>query len=92
MNGACNGTFFDPPPKALAKMSNVKFQVQSQFQRVINQTLYVLSQIKDIKHIKRDFHLVTWAMPQSGTWCDGVQRFNFSKQGHVSYQIKGDDE
>ena len=26
--------------------------------------LCVFSQMKDIKHIRRDFHLVTWVMPQ----------------------------
>ena len=63
MNGACNGTFFvrSLGPWGGAKRSNiVKFQLQSQFQRTLNQTLYVF----DIKHIRRDFHSVAWVMAQ----------------------------
>ena len=59
MNGTCNSTlFWTCPLESLegVKRSNIiKFQLQSQFQRFLNQTLYVLSHIKDIKHI-RDFH------------------------------------
>ena len=51
-----------------AKRSNIiKSQPQSQFQRFLNQTLCVFSQLKDIKHIRRDFHSVAWVMPQGGT-------------------------
>ena len=68
MNGVCNGTFFWPRPLGPwrgAKRSNIiKFILQSQFQRFINQTLCVYSHMEDIKHIRRDFHLVPWVMPQ----------------------------
>ena len=48
-----------------AKRSNIiKSQSQSQFQRFLNQTLCVFSQLRDIKHIRRDFHSVAWVMPQ----------------------------
>ena len=48
-----------------AKRSNIiKYQLQSQFQRFLNQTLCVFSQMKDIKHIRRDFHSLAWVMPQ----------------------------
>ena len=48
-----------------AKGSNIiKSQSQSQFQRFLNQTLCVVSQLKDMKHIRRDFHSVAWVMPQ----------------------------
>ena len=48
-----------------SKRSNIiKSQLQSQFQRFLNQTLCVFSQMKDIKHIRRDFHSVAWVMPQ----------------------------
>ena len=63
-------------PRALgplggAKRSNIiKFQLQSQFQRFFNQTLCVFSHMKDIKHIRRNFHLVTWVMRQG--WDLGV--------------------
>ena len=48
-----------------AKRSNIiKSQSQSQFQRFFNQTLCVFSQLKDMKHIRWDFHSVAWVMPQ----------------------------
>ena len=54
-----------------AKRSNIiKSQSQSQFQRFLNQTLCVFSQLRDIKHIRRDFHSVAWVMPQG--WDLGV--------------------
>ena len=71
MNRVCNGTFFWPCPLGPwggAKMSNIinfiKFQLQSQFKRFLNQTLCVFSQIKDIKHIRRDSHSVACVMPK----------------------------
>ena len=67
MDGACKG-IFGPTPGAWggAKRSSIiKFQLQSQnFQRFLNQTLCVFSQMKHIKHIRRDFHSVAWVMPQ----------------------------
>ena len=48
-----------------AKRSNIIIsQLQSKFQRFLNQTLCVFSQIKDIKHIRQDFHSIDWVMPQ----------------------------
>ena len=52
--------------------------------------------MKDIKHIRRDFHSVAWVMPQGsdfGAWgAQGVKKVVFFKHGHVAYQIDGDDE
>ena len=66
--------FFWPRPLGPwggAKRSNIiKFQLLSQFQNFLNQTLCVFSQMKDIKHIRRDFHLAAWVMPQG--WDLGV--------------------
>ena len=65
--------FGSPPPGAWggAKRSNIiKSQSQSQFQRILSQTLCVFSQLKDIKHIRGDFHSVAWVMPQG--WDLGV--------------------
>ena len=48
-----------PPPGALGRglRSNIiKSQLLSQFQIFLNQTLCVFSQMKDIKHIRWDFH------------------------------------
>ena len=51
------------------KVFFTKFQIQSQFQSVFfYQNLCVFSQIKDIKHIERDFYSVAWDMPWGGTW------------------------
>ena len=47
-----------PPPGALGrgqKSNIINSQLLSQFQIVLNQTLCVFSQMKDIKHIRRDF-------------------------------------
>ena len=50
----------------------IKFQLQSQFQRFLNQTLCVFSQMIDTKHIRQDFYSVAWVMPK---WWDlGVHR------------------
>ena len=76
MNGACNGTFFFGPalwgpgegPKGQISLNTIKFQLLSQFQRFLNQTLCVFSQMKDIKHIRRDFHLPPGSCPRGGTW------------------------
>ena len=73
MNGTCNGTiFFGPSPLGPwggAKRSNIiKSELQSQFQRHLNQTLCIFSQMKDILYIRPDFHSATWVMPRGGTW------------------------
>ena len=78
--------FFGPHPLGPwggAKRSNIiKPQSQSQFQRFLYQTLCVFSQLKDIKHIRRDFHSVPWVMPQGWNlgvpWGGGVQKLSFS--------------
>ena len=64
--------FLSPAPWGLVegpKRSNIiKSELQSQFQRFLNQTLCIFSQMKDIKHIRWDFHSATWVMPRGGTW------------------------
>ena len=50
-------------PKGQILLDIIKFLLQSQFQRFSNQTLCVFSQMKDIKHIRRDFHSLAWVMP-----------------------------
>ena len=96
MNGVCNGTFFfGPAPwgpgegqKGQISLNIIKFQLQSQFQRFFNQTLCVFSHMKDIKHIRRDFHLVAWVMPQGSDlgvpWGGlGVKIFFISKFNQI---------
>ena len=51
-------------PKSQISLNITKFQLLSQFQRFLNQTLSVFLQMKDIKHIRRDSHLAAWVMPQ----------------------------
>ena len=76
MERVCNGTFFFGPapwgpgegPKGQILLNIIKFLLQSQFQRFLNQTLCVFSQMKDIKHIRRDFHSLAWVMPKGRTW------------------------
>ena len=70
----------------------IKFQLQSQFQRIFNQTLCVFSHMKDIKHIRQDFHFVTWVMPQGsdigvlwGVW--GVKIFFVEIQPDLVYEL-----
>ena len=48
------------------------FNYKSQIQRFIFQTLYVFSQKKDTKHIRKDSHSVAWVMPQG--WDFGALR------------------
>ena len=76
-----------------AKRSNIiKSQSQSQFQRFLNQTLCVFSQMKDIKYIRRDFNLVAWIMPQGwvlggtvGGWRSKKYFLKFNQIWCVSY-------
>ena len=52
-----------------AKRSNIiKSELQSQFQRFLNQTLCIFSQMKDIYSIRWDIHSAVWVMPRGGTW------------------------
>ena len=75
--GMQHQTIFWPRPLGPwggVKRSNIIwFQLQSQFQRFLYQTLCVFSQMKDTKHIRQDFYSVPWVMPQGGTLrCWGV--------------------
>ena len=79
-------------PKGQISLNIIKFQLQSQFQRFFNQTLCVFSHMKDIKHIRRDFHLVSWVMPQGsdfgvpwGVW--GSNFFSFEIQPNLVCEL-----
>ena len=80
MNGTCNGTILgSPPPRALGgtKRSNIiKSQFLSRFQRFLNQTLCVFSQMKDIKHVRRNFHSTAWVGLGSTVGLGGGQFFS----------------
>ena len=63
--------------------------------KILYQTLCVFSQMKDTKHIRRDFYSVALVMPQgSDLGALGMPRGSiyFFKHGHVAYQIDGDDK
>ena len=49
---------------------SLNFNYKVNFKGFFNQTLCVFSRKKGIKHIRRDFHLATWVMPQG--WDFGV--------------------
>ena len=80
-------------PRPLGPLEGVKGQISlhlnyfSQFQFFLNQTLCVFSQMKDIEHIRRDFHWAPWVMPKGlGLGGTGGQKINFlSKHGHGAY-------
>ena len=81
MNGGRYGKLFWPGPLGPwgeVKRVNISFQLQSQFQRFLYQSLCVFSQMKDTKHIRGDFHSVALVMPQGwtlGRWgCPGGQK------------------
>ena len=98
MNGACNVKLcFWPHP--LGRGQKVKYDLISitkSISKFLYQTLCVFSQMKDTKHIRRDFHSVPWVMPQRWDFgALGVPRGSkkiFFKHDHVVYQIDGDDE
>ena len=58
--------------------------------------LFVFSQMRDTKYIRRDFYSVAWVMPQGWVFgALGVPRGSnifFFKHGHVAYQIDGDEK
>ena len=74
----------------------IKFPLPCQFQRFLYQILCVFSQMKDTKHIRRDFYSVACVLSQGWDFgALGVPRGSnnfFFKYGHVAYQIDGDDE
>ena len=67
-------------PWGAAKRSNIiKSQLQSQFQRFLKQTLCIISLMKYIKHIRRDFfYSAPWVIPYGlGLWGAGVENLVF---------------
>ena len=97
MNGACNvKLFFGPAPWGPGEGSkgqisfNFNYIVQSQFQRFLYQTLCVFSQMKDTKHIRRDFYSVPWVMPQGWDFeaLGGALGSNFFFSNMVMWYIK----
>ena len=74
MNGTCKGTIFgvsaswglgEGPKGQISLNLNYKVNFED-----FSTKLCVFSQMKDIKHIRQDFHSVPWVMhaPGFGTW------------------------
>ena len=55
------------PWGGVKKSNIIKSQLQSQFQRFLFQTSCVFSQMKDTKHIRRDFIVSHGSCPRGGT-------------------------
>ena len=68
MNEACNSFFFGPTPCRPEEGSkgqiSFNFNYKVNFKDFLYQTLCVFSQMKDTKHIRRDFNSNAWVMPQ----------------------------
>ena len=67
MGRSTSNFFLASPPGALGRGQKVKYHLIS-ITKSISKTLYqilcVFSQMKDTKHIRRDFYSVAWVMPQ----------------------------
>ena len=71
--GVQRQTFLAPPPGALGRGQKFKYHLISitkSISKIFIPNFVVFSQIKDTKHIRRDFHSVAWVMPQG--WDFGV--------------------
>ena len=97
--GRATSIFFGPAPWGPGEGSkgqiSFNFNYKVNFKDFLYQTLCVFSQMKDTKHIRRDYHSVPLVKPQRWEfWALRVPRGskkNF-KYGHVVYQIDGDKE
>ena len=91
MGRATSNFFFAPPPGALGRGQKVKYHLISitkSISKILDQTLCLFSQMKDTKHIRRDFYSVPWVMPKGWDFgALGVPRgvIFFFKHGHVVY-------
>ena len=77
--GCATAQFFLPRPLGAGEGSvgqiSLNFNNKSQFQRFSYQTLCVLSQIKDIKHMQQDFCSVAWVGLGGAVGAQGVNFF-----------------
>ena len=76
MNWACNGNFDCPTPWDPGEGSkgqiSLYFNYKVNVKEFVYQSLRVFLQLKDTKHIRRDFHSVAWVMPQGWDFGGGV--------------------
>ena len=88
MNVAYKSISFGPAPCGPGSKSQT-ISITKSISNFSYQILCVFSQIKNIKHIERDFHSVTRVMPQGR---DFGSKFTVSEHSHVAYRIKGEEE
>ena len=89
--GRATSNFFGPAPWCPGEGSKgqitFNFNYKVNFKDFLYQTLYVFSQMKDTKHIRRDFHSVAWVMPQGSDFgalgCPGGQKNSNMYMWHI---------
>ena len=89
--GVQHQTFLTPPPGALGRgQISFNFNYKVNFKDFYTK-LCVFSQMKDTKHIRRDFLSVTWVMPQGCDWGAGGAQGGQKKfkHGHVALNQGG---
>ena len=95
--GRAVADFFAPPTGEGSKgQISLNFNYKVNFKDFYTKIGVCFSQIKDIKHIKQDFHSIAWLMPQGWDFgALGVPRGTkqkFFEHDHVAYQINGEGE
>ena len=79
MNSMFNGTYvLFPPPGALGRGQKAKYykiSITNLISKILNQTLCVFSQMKDIKQIRRDYHSFASHAPGVGFGCWGHKQY-----------------
>ena len=97
MNGACNSSLFLGPAPWVPHLGSdqksniIKFQLQSQFQRFLNQIFLTNKRYKTYQ-MGFSFGCLGHAPGVGLNRVPGGQKFIFSEHGHVTYQIEGDVE
>ena len=62
--GRATAIFLAPPPGEGSKSQiSFNFDYKVNLKDFMQNFVYVFSQMKDTKHIRRDFHSVAWVMP-----------------------------
>ena len=66
-HATASGVFFATPPGALGRGKKFKYHLISitkSISKILYQTLCFFLQMKDTKHIRRNFNSAAWVMPQ----------------------------
>ena len=90
--GVQRQNFFWPAPWGPGKGSkgqiSFNFNYKVNFKDFLYQTLFLFSQMKDTKHIRRDFNSVAWVMPQGSDLGAGVPMGSIFFLNMVMWHIK----